>query len=66
MICLHLTTFFRAATVENTVDTNIKSLPRTGDISAPAPLASVSMDLGVALLMVLKKRKKKDQERFAD
>lgn len=54
------------ATVENTVDTNIKSLPRTGDISAPAPLASVSMDLGVALLMVLKKRKKKDQERFAD
>lgn len=54
------------ATVENTVGTDTKSLPRTGDIPVPIPLASVSMGLGVALLTVLKKRKKKDQKRFVD
>ena len=54
------TTETTGATVENTVDTNTKSLPRTGDVPVPIPLASVSMGLGVALLTVLKKREKKD------
>lgn len=54
------------ATVENTVGTDTKSLPRTGDVPVPIPLASVSMGLGVALLTVLKNRKKKDQKRFVD
>lgn len=54
------------ATVENTVGTDTKSLPRTGDVPVPISLASMSMGLGVALLTVLKKRKKKDQKRFVD
>ena len=60
------TTENTGATVENTVDTNIKSLPRTGDVPVSVPLASVFTGLGVALLTVLKKRKKKDQKRFVD
>lgn len=60
------TTENTGATVENTVGTDTKSLPRTGDVPVPIPLASVSMGLGVALLTVLKKRKKKDQKRFVD
>lgn len=60
------TTGNTVATVENVVDTNTKSLPRTGDVPVPVPLASVSMGLGAALLTVLKKRKKKDQKRFGD
>ena len=60
------TTENTGATVGNTVDTNTKSLPRTGDVPVPVPLASVSMGLGVALLTVLKKGKKKDQKRFVD
>ena len=60
------TTENTGVTVENTVDGNTKSLPRTGDASVPVPMASVSMGLGVALLTVLKKRKKKDQKRFGD
>lgn len=60
------TTENTGVTVENTVDGNTKSLPRTGDASVPVPMASVSMGLGVALLTVLKNRKKKDQKRFVD
>lgn len=51
-------------TTENTVNVNIKSLPRTGDAPVSVSLASTSMGLGVALLTVLKKREKKDQKRF--
>ena len=60
------TTENTGVTVENTVDGNTKSLPRTGDASVPVPMASVSMGLGVVLLTALKKRKKKDQKRFGD
>lgn len=42
------------------------TLPHTGDVSVPVPLASVSMGLGTLLLAWLKKRKKKRQKRFAD
>ena len=54
------TTENTGTTVENTVNVNTKSLPRTGDVAVSVPLASTSMGLGVALLTVLKKRKKKD------
>lgn len=42
------------------------TLPHTGDVSVPVPLASASMGLGAFLLAWLKKRKKKRQKRFAD
>lgn len=42
------------------------TLPHTGDVPAPVPLASASMGLGAFLLAWLKKRKKKRQKRFAD
>lgn len=42
------------------------TLPHTGDVPAPVPLASASMGLGAFLLAWLKKRKKKRQKRLAD
>lgn len=42
------------------------TLPHTGDVSVPVPLASASMGLGAFLLAWLKKRKKKRQKRLAD
>ena len=42
------------------------TLPHTGDVPVPVPLASVSMGLGAFLLAWLKKRKKKCQKRLAD
>lgn len=60
------TTENTGTTVENTVNVNTKSLPRTGDAPVSVSLASTSMGLGVALLTVLKKREKKDQKRFDD
>jgi hypothetical protein len=54
------TTENTGAAVKGIVDTNTKSLPRTGDVPVSIPLASTSVGLGVALLTVLKKREKKD------
>lgn len=42
------------------------TLPQTGDVPAPVPLASASMGLGAFLLAWLKKRKKNRQKRLAD
>ena len=42
------------------------TLPHTGDVFVPVPLASASMGLGAFLLAWLKKRKKKKQKRLAD
>mgnify|MGYP000898110776 CR=1 FL=1 len=42
------------------------TLPHTGDVPVPVPLASGSMGLGAFLLAWLKKRKKKRQKRLAD
>lgn len=62
-------TFVSRAINGTPVDSGTSSqgtLPHTGDVPVPVPLASVSMGLGAFLLAWLKKRKKKCQKCLAD